>query len=76
MEQTQMVNVKWVAKRLNVQPGTIYRMINAPDGKLPFPFLRINNRTLRFNPKDIEAYIAKQTTGNSTSVSNSELSQI
>ena len=55
-----MVSVKWVAKRLGVQPAVVYRMV-ADAEHLRFPVLRINSRTLRFDPVEIEAYIQRQT---------------
>ncbi len=59
-EPAPLLTVKQVATQLNIKPQTIYHG-TAPESKKPFPIphIRIGN-AIRFQPKDIQAFLDSQ----------------
>lgn len=59
MNDTQtLIGVAEVGKRLGLPPRTVTRLARA--GELPS--VRLGERTLRFDPNDVEAFIASRKT--------------
>jgi excisionase family DNA binding protein len=53
---TKLWNVNEVAEFLNLAPGTIYHFLS----EHKIPFIRISGRCVRFDPKQIEAWVAQR----------------
>jgi excisionase family DNA binding protein len=53
----ELVDIDWVAGRLNVKRSTIRRLLTK--NELPFPALKLTSRIVRFDKKDVERYIGK-----------------
>lgn len=54
METERLMNVKEVAKLLNISPGTLYHWVSERKGP---PCVRISSRCVRWRPSDVRVWI-------------------
>ena len=63
-EERRLWTYKDVCRRLNIRPGTAYAWVS--QGRLPV--VRFSSKMVRFDPDEIEEWIAAQTESNWSTV--------
>ena len=57
MSDDNLLTVSQVAKKTGYSPGTIYNLVS--QGRIPYK--KLSRRALRFDPEEINKWIAEQT---------------